>query len=56
MVDVYQTSTDIVIKSTVAGVKLDDIDISIVNDMVIIKGKRGLDEEVKNGDYFYQEC
>jgi len=56
MVDVYQTSTEIVIKSTVAGVKPEDIDISIVNDMVTIKGKRWLDEEVKNGDYFYQEC
>lgn len=56
MVDVYQTPTEIVIKSTVAGVKPEDIDISIVNDMITIKGKRWLDEEVKNGDYFYQEC
>jgi len=56
MVDVYQTPTDIVIKSTVAGVNPEDIDISIVNDMVTIKGKRYLDENIKSEDYFYQEC
>lgn len=56
MVDVYQTPSEIVIKSAVAGVKPEDIDISIVNDMITIKGKRELDEVVKSEDYFYQEC
>lgn len=56
MVDVYQTPSEIVIKSAVAGVKPEDIDISIVNDMITIKGKRELDEEVRPDDYFYQEC
>jgi len=56
MVDVYQTPTEIVIKSTVAGVNPEDIDISIVNDMITIKGRRVLDENIKNEDYFYQEC
>ncbi len=56
MVDVYQTPTEIVIKSAVAGVKPEDIDISIVNDMITIKGKRELDETVRGDAYFYQEC
>jgi len=56
MVDVYQTPTEIVIKSTVAGVNSEDIDISIVNDMITIKGRRILDENIKNEDYFFQEC
>jgi len=56
MVDVYQTPSEIVIKSAVAGVKPEDIDISIVNDMITIKGKRELDEMVRDDDYFYQEC
>lgn len=56
MVDVYQTPTEIVIKSAVAGVKPEDIDISIVNDMITIKGKRELDETVRSDNYFYQEC
>jgi len=55
-IDVYQTPSDIVIKSTIAGVNPDDLDISITNDMVTIKGKREKDTEVTEGDYYYQEC
>ena len=54
-VDVYQTDTEIVIKSTIAGVSVDDVDISIANDMVTIKGKRTPDEEIADSDYYYQE-
>ena len=54
-VDVYQTDEEIVIKSTIAGVTVDDIDISITNDMVTIKGKRKPDEIVDQSDYYYQE-
>ena len=39
-IDVYQTTNDIVIKSTIAGVSPEDLDITITNDMVTIKGKR----------------
>ena len=55
-IDVYQTPSDIVIKSTIAGVKPEDIDIQISNDMVTIRGFREKDEEVKAEDYYYQEC
>ncbi len=55
-IDVYQTPTEIVIKSTIAGVKSDAIDISMTNDMITIKGNREKDEEAKEEDYYYQEC
>ncbi|MFA6392114.1 MAG: Hsp20/alpha crystallin family protein [Patescibacteria group bacterium] len=55
-VDVYQTEDSIIIKSTIAGVKSEDIDISINNDMVTIRGLRQKQEEVAKEDYFYQEC
>lgn len=55
-VDVYQTASDIVIKSTIAGVKPEDIDISIQNDMITIRGQRQREKEIKDEDYFYQEC
>ncbi len=55
-VDVYQTEKDIVIKSTIAGVKQEDIDISINNDMITIRGIRESQGEVAKEDYFYQEC
>ena len=42
-IDVYQTPNEIVIKSTIAGVSPEDVDISISNDMVTIKGWRQKD-------------
>lgn len=53
--DVYKEGDNIVIKSTIAGVSADDIDISITNDMVTVKGERKKDEKVSSSDYYYQE-
>jgi len=55
-IDVYQTDESIVIKSTIAGVKPEDLDVSINNDMVTIKGERKHEEEVAAENYYYQEC
>ncbi|MES2437203.1 MAG: Hsp20/alpha crystallin family protein [Patescibacteria group bacterium] len=54
-VDVYQTANDIIIKTIVAGVRPDDLDISISRDMVTIKGKREEVREVSEDDYFHRE-
>ncbi|MFH1769877.1 MAG: Hsp20/alpha crystallin family protein [Parcubacteria group bacterium] len=54
-VDVFQTEDDIVIKSTIAGVTAEDIDVSITNDMVTIKGHRKTDETVSGSNYYHQE-
>ncbi|OGN03086.1 MAG: hypothetical protein A2651_03675 [Candidatus Yanofskybacteria bacterium RIFCSPHIGHO2_01_FULL_42_12] len=54
-VDVYQTDNDIVIQSTIAGVDQSNIDISVTNDMVTIKGRRPSPEKVRPSDYYYQE-
>lgn len=55
-IDVYQTPSEIVIKSTIAGVKSEDIDITMSNDMITIKGNREKDENIQEEDYYYQEC
>ena len=55
-VDVYQTKDNIVIKSTIAGVKPEDIDISINNDMITIRGTRYQEQTIDKEDFFYQEC
>jgi len=55
-IDVYQTDSDIVIKSTIAGVRPEDLDIQINNDMVTIRGERRKEEETREEDYYYQEC
>lgn len=55
-VDVYQTADAIVVRSTIAGVKPEDLDVSITSDMVTIRGVRHHDEEVSEENYFYREC
>ena len=55
-VDVYQTPDDIVIKSTVAGVKPEDISVSIADDTITIRGERKEEEKVEKENYYYQEC
>jgi HSP20 family protein len=55
-IDVYQTSDKLVIKSTIAGVKPQDIDISINNDMLTIRGKREFSEKISDENYLIKEC
>ncbi|MDP3964459.1 MAG: Hsp20/alpha crystallin family protein [bacterium] len=55
-VDVYQTDKNVVIKSTIAGVQPEDLDITINNDLVTIKGVRRNEENILDDDYIYREC
>ncbi len=54
-VDVFQTPNEIIIKALVAGVRPEDLDISITRDMVDIRGKRIEQKEIQGDDYFYKE-
>ena len=54
-VDVYQTPEEIVIRALVAGVRPDQLDVSITRDMVTIKGKREESKEASDDNYFYRE-
>lgn len=54
--DVYQDKNNVYVKSTMAGVKPEDIDIALNGDMLTVKGSRKLEEEIREEDYFYQEC
>ena len=53
--DVYQTPDEIVVQTIVAGIKPEDVDVSISQDSITISGKRERAREVTNSDYFYQE-
>jgi len=55
-VDVYATENEIVVRSTIAGVKPENIDISINNDMLTIRGERVEEHEENVEDHYYQEC
>lgn len=54
-VDMFQTPSDIIVKTMVAGVKPEDLDISITRDMVTIHGRRMESSEVNDGDFFHKE-
>jgi HSP20 family protein len=54
-IDVYQTPSEIVVKTMVAGVKPDDLDVSITRDSVTIHGERKEDRTVSGDDYIHQE-
>ena len=54
-VDVFETPEAFIIRAAIAGVTADDIDITVNNDMVTVKGMRQVSEEAA-GRYLYQEC
>jgi len=54
-VDVYQTPTDIIIQTMVAGVKPEDLELSIARDIVTICGKREENRNIDEENYFAKE-
>ena len=54
-VDVHQTPSDIIIRAFVAGVRPDELSISISRDMVEIEGSRMEREQITGSDYFTRE-
>lgn len=54
-VDVYQTPSEIIIQAITPGIKPDDLDVSITQEMITIKGKREDGRKVEKENFFYQE-
>ena len=55
-IDVYQTPGEIVIKAPIAGVRQEDLDVTISDEQVSIRGERhDLQNETIEG-YLIQEC
>ena len=54
-VDMYQTPNEIIIQTMIAGVKPEELDVTINREMVTIKGKRERDRILSDENYFYQE-
>jgi len=55
VVDLYEKESDLIIESTIAGVKTEDIDITVEPDLIVIRGERKKEED-KEKNYYYQEC
>ena len=54
-VDVYHTPDTIVIKSMIAGVRPEDLDVTITRDMVTVRGKREEERISAEDDFLVQE-
>lgn len=52
--DIFQTESEIVIKSAIAGISGNDLDISVEKEKVIIKGVRK-NEDIKLENYYHRE-
>lgn len=53
--DVYETEESLVVKAPLPGVRPEDVDISITDDILTIKGESKSEEEVKREDYHRRE-
>ena len=55
-IDVFHYGDDLVLRSTIAGVQIEDVDVAIDGDLLTIRGERHLAENLTDDDWFYQEC
>ena len=53
--DVYQTSSEIIVQTMIAGVHPDNLSINITRDSLSIRGKREENQSINKEDYFIQE-
>lgn len=54
--DVFQTADEIIVVAPVAGVKKQDLNVAITDEVLTIKGKRNFSFKISKEDYFTQEC
>jgi HSP20 family protein len=55
-IDVYQNDQAIIIKSILAGIRPDNLKISLHNDLLTIKGSYQTEEIIPEDNYLYKEC
>jgi HSP20 family protein len=54
-VDMYQTENDVIVKASLPGMVADDIQISVVGDVLTLRGEISTDDEVKEAAYHIRE-
>ncbi|MCE9586658.1 Hsp20/alpha crystallin family protein [Candidatus Uhrbacteria bacterium] len=55
-VDVFREGNTLVVRSTLAGAKPEDLDIAVNGDLLTIRGTREDKREINEDDWFHQEC
>jgi HSP20 family protein len=54
--DVFRRGDSLIIRSTMAGVKPEDVDVAVNGDLLTIRGVREHAEEMNEDDWFHREC
>ncbi len=54
-IDVIREGEDLLIRAEIPGVKPEDVDISVTEDMLTLKGERREERETKDEDYYVRE-
>jgi HSP20 family protein len=54
-VDIFDSKDNLMVKADIPGLSKDDIDVSVQGDMLIIKGEKKKEHEVKEKDYVRTE-
>lgn len=54
-IDVYEDGDDIVVKAEMPGVDLDDIEVTVTDNMLVLRGEKQKEEEADEGDYYRSE-
>jgi len=55
-IDMFETDHELIIKAPVAGVKKEDLEVAVTEDMVSIRGKRKEEIKEEKENYFIHEC
>jgi len=55
LLDVIQHKDDIIVKASIPGVKPEDIDVAIEDNVLTLKAERKTENEYKDADYLIQE-
>ncbi len=54
-IDMYHTDNKVVVKVALPGVKPEEVEVSITDDILTIKGETKAEEKIEREDYFYRE-
>jgi len=55
-VDLFENKDELILQAVIGGVEVNDLDISITNDMITIRGERNKENKDKVEKVYYNEC
>jgi len=53
--DIYETEKDVMVETPLAGVKIDDVDLSIEKGVLTIQGQNKKEHEIDDKNYYRRE-